>query len=81
VVFVDEDDVATYTIKSIDDPRALNKTIYLRPQDNILTQNDVITKWERLSGKTLEKVHITADEFLASMKGRYKKFQISIREW
>jgi pinoresinol/lariciresinol reductase len=70
VVFVDEDDVATYTIKSIDDPRAL---IYLRPQDNILTQNDVITKWEKLSGKTLEKVHITADEFLASMKGRYKK--------
>jgi hypothetical protein len=73
VVFVDEDDVATYTIKSIDDPRALNKTIYLRPQDNILTQNDVITKWEKLSGKTLEKVHITADEFLASMKGRCKK--------
>ncbi|KAF7006509.1 LOW QUALITY PROTEIN: hypothetical protein CFC21_021546 [Triticum aestivum] len=27
-IFMDEDDIATYTIKSIDDPRALNKTIY-----------------------------------------------------
>ncbi|KAF8659662.1 hypothetical protein HU200_058425 [Digitaria exilis] len=68
VIFVDEDDVATYTIKSIDDPRALNKTIYIRPQENILTQNDVIAKWEKLSGKVLEKIYITADEFLASMK-------------
>ncbi|KAF8666302.1 hypothetical protein HU200_053661 [Digitaria exilis] len=67
-IFVDEDDVATYTIKSIDDPRTLNKTIYLRPQENILSQNDVIEKWENLSGKVLEKIHITADEFLASMK-------------
>nr|GEV30820.1 isoflavone reductase homolog [Tanacetum cinerariifolium] len=28
-VFIDEDDVATYTIKTIDDPRMLNKTLYL----------------------------------------------------
>ncbi|XP_066355974.1 isoflavone reductase homolog [Miscanthus floridulus] len=68
VIFCDEDDVATYTIKSVDDPRALNKTIYLRPPENILTQNDVISKWENLSGNVLEKIHIPADEFLASMK-------------
>lgn len=37
VFFVYEDDVGTYTIKSIDDPRTLNKTIYIRPQDNCLT--------------------------------------------
>jgi hypothetical protein len=74
VIFLDEDDVATYTIKSIDDPRTLNKTIYLRPQENILTQNEVIAKWEKLSGKTLQKFHITADVFLASMKGMYRSF-------
>ncbi|TVU51750.1 hypothetical protein EJB05_03194 [Eragrostis curvula] len=68
VIFVDEDDVATYTIRSIDDPRTLNKTIYLRPQDNILTQNEVIAKWETLSGKVLEKIQIPGDEFLASIK-------------
>ncbi|XP_020405904.1 isoflavone reductase homolog [Zea mays] len=68
-IFCDEDDVATYTIKSVDDPRALNKTLYIRPPENILTQNDVISKWEKLSGNVLEKIHIPADEFLASMKG------------
>ena len=72
VIFCDEDDVATYTIKSVDDPRALNKTIYLRPPENILTQNDVISKWENLSGNVLEKILIPANEFLASMKGSHK---------
>jgi chromosome condensin MukBEF MukE localization factor len=72
VIFCDEDDVATYTIKSVDDPRALNKTIYLRPQENILTQHDVIAKWEKLSGNILEKIYIPAHEFLASMKGNCK---------
>jgi len=69
VIFMDEDDVATYTIKSIDDPRSLNKTIYLRPPENILSQNELIAKWEELSGETLEKIPIPSNEFLASMEG------------
>uniref|UniRef100_A0ACD5TYQ5 Uncharacterized protein n=1 Tax=Avena sativa TaxID=4498 RepID=A0ACD5TYQ5_AVESA len=75
VIFMDEDDVATYTIKSIDDPRTLNKTIYLRPPENILSQNEMIAKWERLSGKVLEKIPIPSDEFLASMKGADLAYQ------
>ena len=67
---MDEDDIAAYTIKCIDDPRALNKTIYLRPQENILSQNELIAKWEKLSGKVLKKIPIPSDEFLASMKGK-----------
>ncbi|XP_057478034.1 isoflavone reductase homolog [Actinidia eriantha] len=68
VIFVDEDDVATYTVKTIDDPRTLNKTLYLRPQENILTQRQLIEKWEKLLGRTLEKFHISAQDFLAPMK-------------
>ncbi|GFZ16621.1 pinoresinol reductase 1 [Actinidia rufa] len=68
VIFVDEDDVATYTVKTIDDPRTLNKTLYLRPQENILTQRQLIEKWEKLIGRTLEKFHISAQDFLAPMK-------------
>nr|GMD74333.1 isoflavone reductase homolog [Ipomoea batatas] len=68
VAYMDEDDVATYTIKTVDDPRALNKTIYLRPQENILTQRELVATWEKLTGKQLEKITISADEFLASMK-------------
>nr|GEV64049.1 zinc finger, CCHC-type [Tanacetum cinerariifolium] len=66
--FMDEDDVATYTIKTIDDPRMLNKTLYLRLDENIVTQNQLVEKWEIVSSKTLEKVHISKKDFLASMK-------------
>lgn len=68
VVFMDEDDIATYTIKTIDDPRTLNKTVYLRPPENILTQRQLVEIWEKLSGKQLEKVHIPNDHILATMK-------------
>ncbi|KAL7610810.1 hypothetical protein Lser_V15G10300 [Lactuca serriola] len=67
-VFMDEDDVATYTIKTVDDPRTLNKTLYLRPNENILTHNDLVEKWEKLTNKTLQKVYISAEDFLASMR-------------
>ncbi|KAL6905843.1 hypothetical protein ACP4OV_003444 [Aristida adscensionis] len=74
----DEDDVATYTIKSIDDPQTLNKTVYLRPQENTLTQNELIAKWEKLSGKVLKKIHIPAEEFLASMKDTDLAHQVGV---
>ena len=68
-VFVDEDDVAAYTIKTIDDPRTLNKTVYIRPLENILSQGQIIEMWENLTGKELDKSIISAEDFLASMKG------------
>ena len=71
VIFMDEDDVATYTIKTIDDPRTLNKTVYLQPPDNILTHKQLVEKWEEMIGKKLEKITISEQDFLASMKGTY----------
>lgn len=68
-IFLDEDDIATYTIKTIDDPRTLNKTVYLRPPENILSQRQLVELWEKVSGRTLEKRSISAEDFLASMKG------------
>lgn len=71
VVYMDEDDVATYTIKTIDDPRTLNKTIYLRPPENILTQRELIEKWEKLIGKQLDKSTLSEQDFLSSVKGKH----------
>ncbi|KAK7827010.1 isoflavone reductase like protein a622-like [Quercus suber] len=34
-IFVKEEDIATYTIKAVDDPRTLNKIVHLRPPENI----------------------------------------------
>lgn len=69
MICVDEDDIATYTIKSVDDPRALNKSLYIRPPQNILSQNEVIQLWEKHIGKQLTKSSISKDEFLAMKKG------------
>ena len=66
---MDEDDIATYTIKTIDDPRTLNKTIYIRPTENILSQRQIVEIWEKLTGKELEKFSISKEDLLASMKG------------
>ncbi|RDY09028.1 hypothetical protein CR513_06674, partial [Mucuna pruriens] len=77
-VFLDEDDVATYTIKTIDDPRTLNKTLYLRPQENVLSQAELIGIWEKLIGKELEKTYIPPEGFLTTLKGLDYKLQVGI---
>ncbi|XP_071724499.1 isoflavone reductase homolog [Rutidosis leptorrhynchoides] len=67
-VFMDEYDIATYAIKTIDDPRTLNKTLYVRPPGNILSQRELVEIWEKLTGKKLEKIYVSAQEFLAPIK-------------
>ncbi|KAF6151871.1 hypothetical protein GIB67_010445 [Kingdonia uniflora] len=81
VIYVDEDDIATYTIKTIDDPRALNKTIYLRPPENILSQREVIEIWEELIGKVLNKSTISKKDFLASMKEQSYAEQVGLTHY
>ena len=68
-IYVDEDDIARYTIKSIDDPRTLNKTVYIRPPKNILSQREVVQVWENLIGKELQKSSTSEQEFLATLRG------------
>nr|B0LL23.2 RecName: Full=Bifunctional pinoresinol-lariciresinol reductase; Short=PhPLR; AltName: Full=(+)-lariciresinol reductase; AltName: Full=(+)-pinoresinol reductase [Sinopodophyllum hexandrum]ABY75535.2 pinoresinol-lariciresinol reductase [Sinopodophyllum hexandrum] len=68
-IYVDEYDIATYTIKTMDDPRTLNKTIYIRPPANILSQREVVEIWEKLIGKVLDKSSLSEEDFLALMKG------------
>ncbi|XP_062146428.1 bifunctional pinoresinol-lariciresinol reductase 2-like [Alnus glutinosa] len=68
-IYVDEDDIAMYTIKTIDDPRTLNKTVYIRPPKNILSQREVVEIWEKLIGQELHKSSISEEDFLASIKG------------
>ncbi|KAK6274451.1 hypothetical protein POUND7_004160 [Theobroma cacao] len=77
-IYVDEDDIATYTIKTIDDPRTLNKTVYIRPPKNILSQREVVQIWEKLIGKELLKSSISKEEFLSSMKEQNYAEQVGL---
>ncbi|KAG2241155.1 hypothetical protein Bca52824_090442 [Brassica carinata] len=53
--FVNEVDAAAFTIKTIDDPRTLNKTLYLRPSGNVCSMNDLVEMWEGKIEKKLVK--------------------------
>lgn len=67
-VFVDEEDVATYTIKAVDDPRTLNKALYLRLPENTLSVNELVALWENKIGKTLEKLYVPEEQLLKSIE-------------
>ncbi|CAN6178151.1 unnamed protein product [Urochloa humidicola] len=67
-IFAAEEDVGTYTIKAIDDPRTLNKILYLRPPSNILSHNELVSLWEKKIGKTFERVYIPEDEVLKKIQ-------------
>ncbi|KAL6850160.1 hypothetical protein ACP4OV_020787 [Aristida adscensionis] len=52
-IFVDERDMAMVTIKAVDDPRTLNKVLYMRPQENMCSFSRLVYLWEEKTGKTL----------------------------
>ncbi|KAK3428906.1 hypothetical protein EUGRSUZ_E00338 [Eucalyptus grandis] len=68
VVFNTEDDIGTYTIKAIDDPRTLNKIMYIRPPANTISMNELVSLWERKIGKTLERVYVPEEEVLKNIQ-------------
>ncbi|KAF6162050.1 hypothetical protein GIB67_002639 [Kingdonia uniflora] len=45
-VYNKEDDIGTYTIKAVDDPRTLNKILCMRPPGNIYSFNDLLVTAE-----------------------------------
>ncbi|KAG6534603.1 phenylcoumaran benzylic ether reductase Pyrc5-like [Zingiber officinale] len=67
-VFVDEDDIGTYTVKAVDDPRTLNKVLYLRPPSNILSHNELVSLWEKKVGKTFKRVYVSEEEVLKKIQ-------------
>ncbi|XP_077234198.1 bifunctional pinoresinol-lariciresinol reductase 2-like [Tasmannia lanceolata] len=77
-VWNDEMDIATYVLKAVDDPRTLNKAIFVRPPANILSQKEVVQIWEKLIGHELHKSHISAEDWLKTMEGKPVGFQIAI---
>ncbi|XP_068637834.1 phenylcoumaran benzylic ether reductase Betv6-like [Aristolochia californica] len=68
VIFVKEEDIATYTIKAVDDSRTLNKILYLRPPANVYSFNDLASLWETKIGKTLQKIYIPEDKLLKDIQ-------------
>jgi len=67
-VFNEEHDIGTYVVKTVDDPRTLNKTVYIRPSKNTVTFNELVATWEKIIGKTLEKEYIPEEKLLKDIE-------------
>ncbi|XP_044490933.1 phenylcoumaran benzylic ether reductase Pyrc5-like [Mangifera indica] len=67
-IFNMEDDIGTYIIRAVDDPRTLNKVLYLRPPGNIYSFNDLVSLWEKKIGKTLERVYVSEEQLLKNIQ-------------
>ncbi|XP_072964994.1 eugenol synthase 1-like [Typha angustifolia] len=67
-IFVDEDDIGAYTIKAVDDPRTLNKILYLKPPANVLSHNELVSLWEKKTGKTFEKEYVPEEVVLKQIQ-------------
>lgn len=67
-IFNNEADIGTYTIRAVDDPRTLNKIVYLRPPKNIYSFNELVALWEKKIGKTLEKIYVPEDKILKDIQ-------------
>ncbi|THG01260.1 hypothetical protein TEA_024524 [Camellia sinensis var. sinensis] len=67
-IFNVEHDIGTYTIKAVDDPRTLNKILYINPSKNIYSINELVSLWEKKIGKTIERIYIPEEQFLKQIQ-------------
>lgn len=69
-IFNKEEDIGAYTIKAVDDPRTLNKILYIRPPANTISFNDLVSLWEKKIGKTLERIYVLEEQLLKNIEGQ-----------
>ncbi|KAF2949319.1 isoflavone reductase homolog IRL [Oryza sativa Japonica Group] len=58
-IFVDEKDMSAVAIKAMEDERAANKILYVRPPANKLSLGQLVRLWEKKSGNTLQKRYVS----------------------
>ncbi|XP_059631923.1 eugenol synthase 1-like [Cornus florida] len=64
VAFASKEDIAIYTIKVANDPRTCNKTVLLRPPHNVMSQLELVSLWEKKTGRNHRKVHVSEEEIV-----------------
>ncbi|WCJ35197.1 Isoflavone reductase-like protein [Euphorbia peplus] len=67
-IFNKEEDIATYTIKAIDDPRTLNKTLLIKAPKNIVSYNEIIAIKEKKTGQSLQKIYVPEEKLLKDIE-------------
>ncbi|XWS62517.1 hypothetical protein CRYUN_Cryun06bG0017900 [Craigia yunnanensis] len=59
-----EEDIAEYTIKVANDPRTCNRVVIYQMPRNILSQIELISLWEKKTGRSFKRTHVTEEELV-----------------
>ncbi|KAI4384141.1 hypothetical protein MLD38_009905 [Melastoma candidum] len=59
-----DEDIAKYTIRVADDPRALNRLVIYRPQENIISQLELESLWEKKTGRSFKRAFVPEAELV-----------------
>ncbi|XVF00683.1 hypothetical protein REPUB_Repub04eG0022200 [Reevesia pubescens] len=59
-----EEDVAEYTIKVANDPRTCNRVVIYQMPENILSQIELISLWEKKTGRSFKRTHVSEEELV-----------------
>ncbi|CBI25150.3 unnamed protein product, partial [Vitis vinifera] len=59
-----EEDIALYTIKVANDPTACNRIVIFLPPKNIISQLELIALWEKKTGRSFKRVHVSEEELV-----------------
>jgi uncharacterized protein YbjT (DUF2867 family) len=67
-IFVGEEDMSRVAIRAVEDPRALNKILYVRPPANVCSFSHLVWLWEQKTGKPLRKHYVPQEELLTRIQ-------------
>ena len=59
-----EEDIASLTIMMANDPRTMNKLVIYRPPSNIICQSELVSLWEKKTGRSLKRVFLPEAEMV-----------------
>ncbi|KAL8485948.1 hypothetical protein ACS0TY_028019 [Phlomoides rotata] len=59
-----EEDIGIYTVKVATDPRTRNRTVIFRPPTSIISQLELISLWEKKTGRSFNKIHVSEEELV-----------------
>lgn len=62
----------------MDDPRTLNKILYIRPPANIYSFNDLVSLWEKKISTTIERIYVPEEQLLKTIQGSSSFFYLDI---
>ena len=62
-----EEDIGKVVARAVNDPRTANKRLVIKGSD--FTQNQIIAAWETVSGKTVARQDVSAEDLIQIING------------